>query len=149
MIRAVPAISVAYCATALVVPVLFVGMTLVWPVPLPRDLLFASVFQIYFINALMAFVAGLPGFILGRLTLWWIGAKSPLAFALAGALAGYIAAAVLCLPNQLWVLREYDVDLFGTGLGAVAGLTYQLAERILARTNFDKYRALKFKEKES
>jgi hypothetical protein len=123
-------------------------MMLVWPVPLPRGLLFASVFQIYFMTAMMAFVAGLPGFILGRLSLWRIGAKSPLAFTLAGAMAGYIAAAVLCLPNQLWVLRKYNVDLFGAGLGAVAGLIYQQAECILARSHLSKIKPLKFKEKD-
>lgn len=142
-------ILVAYCATAMVVPLLFLGLLLLWPSPLPRGFMFSSIFEIYFVTALMALVAGLPGFALGRLTLWWMEAKSPLAFSLAGALAGYIAAAVLCLPNQLWVLRTYNVDLFGAGLGAISGLIYQRAECILARTKFAKDKALELKEKES
>ena len=146
--RAAPAMILAYGATGLVVPVLFGGMMLVWPVPLPRGLMFSSIFEIYFLVGSMALIAGLPGFAIGRLTLWWIGAKSPLAFVLAGALAGYIAAAVLCLPNQLWVLRKYDVDLFGAGLGAVAGLIYQQAELILARTTLAKGKSMNFKEKD-
>ncbi len=144
--RAAPAMIVAYCATALVVPVLFVGMMLVWPVPLPRGFLFGSYFEMYLMTAILALVAGLPGFVIGRLALWWAGTKSPLAFLLAGALAGYAAAVFLCLPNQLWILRKYEVDLFGAGLGALAGLIYQQVERILARNKFSKDKILEFKE---
>jgi hypothetical protein len=128
------AMIAAYCATAMVIPLLFVGMTFVWPVPLAGGLYFASILQAYFVVTLMAFVAGLPGFAIGRLCLWRTGSMSPLAFVFAGAAAGYIAAVVLCLPDHLWVLRRYGVDFFGAGIGALAGLVYRQAERILTRT---------------
>jgi hypothetical protein len=130
--RAAMAIVLAYGATAAAVPLLFVGMATVWPVPVPRGLLFASGFEIWLGMAVMALVAGLPGFAVGRLALWWTANTSFAAFALAGAGAGFGAAVLLCLPNHLWVLRAHDVGLFGAGLGAVAGLVYRQIERWVA-----------------
>ena len=147
--RTALAMMLAYLATTLVVPVLFVGMKSVVPVPLPHGVLFGPIFGIYLTTVLLAFVSGLPGFAIGRLTLWWIGAKSRLAFVSSGALAGYIAAAMLCLPNQLWALRTYDIDLFGAVLGAVSGLIYWYAERILSRATSADSKSREFGEETS
>lgn len=131
MMRRTGAILLAYAVTAAMVPFLFLGAAIIWPMPLPRSFFLASGFELWLAMALTGLVAGMPGFALGRLALWWSGHTSMVAFALAGAAAGALAVVLLCLPGELWAIRRYNLDLVGAAVGGLAGVIYWQAERLV------------------
>lgn len=135
--RHVALAAISYVATVLVVPIGVWALASVWPVsvPVPRGALFHNGLELYAINAALAAIVGLPGFLLGRFGLWWTGLTSPWSFALAGALTGYLATIALAFPVHLWVIRAYSVDILGSIIGAAAGVIFWQIEMRLAGVN--------------
>jgi hypothetical protein len=102
---------------------------------MPRGALFLNYMELYATSVAVAAIVGLPGFILGRFGLWWTGLVSAWSFALAGALAGYLAIVALAFPVHLWAVRAYSADIFGSIIGAAAGAFFWQIEMRLAGVN--------------
>lgn len=125
------AILAAYLAAAASVPALYLTLTNFWFVPTPVYLRSGSLVDIYLVIFVAAAFCGLPGFILARLGLWWFKVRSPIAFAVAGSLAGALAAVRICYPYNLEALRTYNLDVMGVVIGVAAGLIYWKVEHLL------------------
>lgn len=131
--RKAVAIVTAFCATSMLVPVPFVTALLLLLTPAHDAPMFGRMAEFYAMIAVATMIYALPGFAVARFGLWKLGGQSPVAFAIAGASTGVLAAVLISLQGDFSDMRAFHLDLIGGIVGAVAGILYLCIERLLFR----------------
>ena len=80
-------------------------------------------------------ILSIPGFVLSKLCLWWLGVRSATGHAVAGAMTGLVALVILLVlaPRHLSLLLETPAAVNALVAGAGAGMVYWWIERAMTK----------------
>jgi hypothetical protein len=129
--RAFVAIPLAYLVAVAATPLVFYIICLFAPIPMPRGRLLTPWFQSYSLDVVLALVSALPGFAITRGLLWRMGARSAIAFLVAGVGTGFLAAIILTWPGYLYVLTRFHLALTASVTGGISSMIYWWVEQAL------------------
>lgn len=135
--RRVLSVVVGYVVAVASTPLLFAVILEVFPMPMPRFWHFTFGPQAYIAPFMTALIAAFPGFAITRFLLWSNGARSALAFFVAGTLTGLLASMLLTVPGHMFVLYEHGVALRGVAIGGISALIYWWVERLISRQSVE------------